>query len=134
MPAPDNEDLVRRMFEALSRRAYPDAAETFHRDAVWQNTADFPGPRQCVGPAAIIDFWQTLSEDFDESSRGQIEQLLARGDVVVIGVHSRGRGRASDLPIDVRWAAVVQLRDGAISRVEVHGDWSKALQAAGLDV
>lgn len=127
----ENIEVVRHTFDALVRQAYPEAARGFRDDAVWQNTAAFPGPRRCVGPEAIIDFWVTLSEDFDESA-GDIERLLEREDAVVIGVHSSGRGRTSGAPIDVRWAAVFEVRDAQIAHVEVHGDWSKALKAVGF--
>ena len=62
----------------------------------------------------------------------EIERVADRGDWVVIGVHSLGRGKASGAPIDVRWNAAILLRDGTISRVDVHGDRAKALATAGL--
>ena len=53
-------------------------------------------------------------------------------DSVVVGVHSVARGKASGIPLDFDWSAAFHVRDGKISRVDVHGDWSKALNAAGL--
>jgi hypothetical protein len=44
-----------------------------------------------------------------------------------------GRGNASGVPVDVRWAAAFRVSDGKISRVDVHGDWAKALEAVGLE-
>jgi ketosteroid isomerase-like protein len=132
MPPPDAE-LVRGTFEALHRRDHDEAARGFHQDAVWQNTSSFPGPRECIGRQAIVDFWTTMVEPFDEDAGTQvIEQLVAGENVVVVELRSTGRGRSSDVPIDIRWAAVVEVRDGAISRVRVHGDWAKALEGAGL--
>jgi ketosteroid isomerase-like protein len=128
----ENLELVRRTFDALVRHAYPEAARGFREDAVWQNTATFPGPRRCVGRDAIVDFWATMIEDFEDGG-GELERVVERDDTVAIGVHSIGRGRTSDVPIDVRWAAVFEVHDGEIARVEVHGDWSKALKAVGLE-
>ena len=53
-------------------------------------------------------------------------------EIVLISVHSVGR-TTSGIPVDFRWAAVARLREGKISRVDVHGDWSKALKAVGLE-
>jgi ketosteroid isomerase-like protein len=126
-------DLVRRTFDALQRHAYREAERGFHHDAVWQNTAAFPGPRRCVGREAIFDFWTSLMDDFDESAPQEIERAVEGENAVAIAVHSVGRGRASRVPVDVRWAAVCEMHDGRIKRVEVHGDWSKALTAMGLE-
>jgi ketosteroid isomerase-like protein len=80
-----------------------------------------------------MDFWTTMMEDFDtDSGKQEVERLIPGESTVVIGVHSVGRAMRSGIPVDVRWAAVVQLRDGLISRVDVHGNWEKALAAAGL--
>lgn len=130
----ENVELVTRTFDALQRRAYQDAVRGFHADAVWQNTAAFPGPRRCVGREAIVDFWETLIEDFDQGTGVQeVERLIGRGDTVIVGVHSSGLGKMSGVPVDVKWAAVIHVRDGGISQVEVHGDWANALKAVGLE-
>jgi ketosteroid isomerase-like protein len=125
-----NVELVRRIFDAMLCGDHREAARGFYADAVWQNTAEFPGPLRRVGAQAIMDFWRTMMEDFDGTQ--EVERLIAGENTVVVGVHAVGRGRTSGIPADVRWSAIVQVRDGEISRVDVHGDWSKALAAAGL--
>jgi ketosteroid isomerase-like protein len=127
----ESSELVRRTFDGLLHGEHHEAARGFHADAIWQNTAGFPGlpgPLRCVGPQAITDFWTTLMEDFDGTQ--EVERLVEVENTVVIGVHGAGRAMASGMPLDVRWAAIFQVRDGRISRVDVHGDWSKALAAA----
>jgi ketosteroid isomerase-like protein len=123
-------ELVRQTFDAMHRGEHQEAVRGFHADAVWQNTATFPGPRCCLGPQAIVDFSTSMFEDFDGTQ--EIERLVADQNAVLIGVHSVGR-TTSGVPVDFRWAAVVQLRDGQISRVDIHGDWSNALKAVGLE-
>jgi len=123
-------ELVRRAFTDMYGGEYQEAARAFHDDAVWHNTAEFPGPHCCQGPQAIIDFWTTMMEDFEGTQ--EVERLAQGGNAVVIGVHSVGR-TTSGIPVDFRWAALVQLRKGKISRVDIHGDWSKALKAVGLE-
>jgi ketosteroid isomerase-like protein len=126
-------DLVRGAFDAVRQGDYHGAARSFHADAVWQNTAEFPGASTCVGIEAIMDSWATLLEAFDESEGAtEVERVVEGKDSVVLGVHSVGRGKASGVPLDFHWGAAFHLREGKISRVDVHGDWAKALTAAGL--
>ena len=122
--------LVRRAFTEMYRGEYQEAVRAFHDDAVWHNTREFPGPRCCQGPQAIIDFCTSMMEDFEGTQ--EVERLAQAGTTVAIGMRSVGRARRSRIPADVRWAAVVKVSDGRISRVDVHGEWSKALKAAGL--
>jgi ketosteroid isomerase-like protein len=128
-----NVEIVRRAFDAVRHIDHEGAAQGFHADAMWHNTAEFPGQRVCVGPEAIIDFWKTLMESFEErGSMMEIERVVEGEDSVVVGVHSVARGKASGIPLDFHWSAAFHVRDGKISRVDVHGDWAKALNAAGL--
>jgi ketosteroid isomerase-like protein len=130
----ENVDLVRRTFAAMLGGDYEAARNGFHEDAVWHNTGAFPGPQRCVGREAIVDFWKTLMESFDTSAGDQeIEQATGGNGVVVLGLHAVGRGVGSGAPIDVRWAAAVQVLNGLISRVDVYGNWERALRALGLE-
>ena len=110
----ENVEVVKRTFDALQHRDYAAAKSGFHADAVWQNTGDFPGPLRCIGPEAIVEFWTNLAETFDDSVGGhEIEQATSGGEVVILGLHSFGRGLGSGVPIDVRWAAAVQIRNSS---------------------
>jgi ketosteroid isomerase-like protein len=84
-----------------------------------------------VGPEAIMAFWASIFESFDEGGM-EIEDVADAGDRAAMAVHSWGRGMASGTPIDTRWALVLHLRDGRISRVDVHGSYAKALEALGM--
>jgi ketosteroid isomerase-like protein len=129
----ENLEMVRRSFDGFRSGDYRAAVREFRADAVWHNTAEFPGQRVCVGPEAIIDFWKTLMESFDErESSMEIERMVEGEDSLVLAVHSVGKGKSSGIPLDFHWSAAFHVRDGKISRVDVHGDWSKALKAAGL--
>jgi ketosteroid isomerase-like protein len=128
----ENVEIVRSTFDAMLRGDVKDATRGFQDDAVWHNTSVFPDPSICVGPQAILTFWATLVESFQQS-RTEVEQVIAGGDAVVLSLHSVGRGNASGVPVDVRWAAAFRVIDGKISRVDVHGDWAKALEAVGLE-
>jgi ketosteroid isomerase-like protein len=131
-----NVELVRRTFDVLFHSELQDAARAFHADAVWHNTAEFPGPLRCDGLPAVLDFWASYAELFEppaESGKQEVERIVGGEEVVVVGVHAVGRWPKSGIPVDAKWAAAVQVRDDKISRVDVHGDFSKALKAVGLE-
>jgi ketosteroid isomerase-like protein len=127
----DNLEIVRAAFRAIRARDRDAAAALFTADAQWHNTSSFPGPRVCVGPDAISDFWVTLTEDF-ESVSDEMEQVLNVDDRVVVGFHQWGRGRQSGVPFDLRYAAVIELADQRIVRIDIHGGYAKALEAIGM--
>jgi ketosteroid isomerase-like protein len=130
----ENVEIVRRSFDGFRRGDYRGAVREFHADAVWHNTAEFPGQRFCVGPEAIIDFWKTLMESFDEAeSTMEIERVVEGENSVVVAVHSVGKGKASGIPLDFHWGAAFRVSHGKISRVDVHGELKKALKAVGLE-
>jgi len=126
-----NVEIVRSTFDAMLRGDDEDAARGFQEDAVWRNTSVFPDPSVGVGPQAILNFWATLTEIFDESQT-DVEQVVEGGDAVVLSLHSVGLGTASGVPVDLRWAAAFRVIGGRITRVDVHGDLAKALEAVGL--
>jgi ketosteroid isomerase-like protein len=104
--------------------------ELFAAEAEWHNTAVFPGERVWRGPEGVLDFWRTLSEDFDAGG-GEIELELERDGRVALGVHSWGQGRTSGAAVDVHWAAVFTVCDDCVTRVDVYGSWDRALEALG---
>jgi ketosteroid isomerase-like protein len=129
----ENVELVRSALNALRRDDPHGVARGFRADAVWHNTAAFPGQRTCVGPEEILGFWRALIASFDEGGTSvEIQRAIGGENSVALAVRSHGRGRTSRVPVDVRWGVAFQVRDGMIDRVDVHGDWTKALEAAGL--
>jgi len=121
----ENVRTVHRFLRALDRRDYENARPCLCRDAEWHNTAAFPGSRTIVGPQAIVDFWQALVESFDPAEGGmEVENVTESGDLVVIGLRSRGHGATSGVPIDVRWGLRASMRDGKIERIDISGDYT----------
>ncbi len=127
----DNLETVRVVTEALAAGDYAKAASKFAPDGEWHNTDSFPGPKTCCGPEEIRAFWEGFFETFDREG-SEIEDAVASGDTVVVSIHTWGKGRSSSAPIDVRWACIYRFREGKIVRVDIHGDYGRALHAAGL--
>jgi ketosteroid isomerase-like protein len=128
----ENVGTVRGMLEAVQQRDFDEAEGYFDPKVEWNNTSTFPGPRTIVGPKAIFAFWKELFQNFQGAGEAEVEDLNAGGDRVVLGLHTQGRGHGSGVPVNVRWALIFRFRDGKIVQVDVRGDYSKALEAAGL--
>jgi len=124
-------EMVRTTFTAICRGDYQRAGDGFHDDALWHNTAEFPGPNVCVGPQAIVDFWEGLTDSFEGET--DVEGIVEADDAVLVAAHTVGRGSASGVPLDLRWSLAFRVRGGKISRVDVFGDRAKALKAVGLE-
>lgn len=98
------------------------------------DTSDFPFPdvrgisrgRQAVERwwHDWLAAWGTLEADYE---------LRDAGDSVVLLLSQRMRGRSSGVEVPVwRYAAVITLRDGLITRWRIYASQDEALAAAGL--
>lgn len=71
-------------------------------------------------------------EGFDEFEMRPEEVIDATDERVVLRVHQRAVGTQSRVPIEADFWFVHTLRDGKITRMDIYGDESGALQAFGL--
>jgi ketosteroid isomerase-like protein len=127
----ENVAVVYRALSAMADFDHGRAAAHFAPDAEWHNTSAFPGPRVCVGPDAILEFYEALIEEFPEGGM-EIEQVSEGGGLVVMAIRHWGSGRSSGAPVDVRFGAIFEVVDQRIVRVDIHGAYAKALNVAGL--
>ena len=125
-------EIARTALSGFSGLDPETAARLFAEDAEWHNTMVFPGKRVLRGPAEIAAFGRELAVQVSDWRLDIEREAVADDGAVVLGLHSRGTTTASGFPLDVRWAVVVRVRDGAIVRIDVRGDFDKALATAGL--
>jgi ketosteroid isomerase-like protein len=124
---------VRMLLDALGQGRYRDAAARLTEDAEWHNTERFPGPTVCRGRKEIEAFWEQLFEAYVEVGPATDLVRLEHGDgVVAAELHAASTGRASGVPLEVRWSHVYRVRDGLVARVETYGRYESALEASGL--
>jgi ketosteroid isomerase-like protein len=64
--------------------------------------------------------------------RWEIEDVRARGDLVVTRTWVTGRGRGSGLVLDMRLGQIWTFRNGKVVRYEALPSWEEALAAAGI--
>ena len=133
--SPDNGEIARRLIATIADGDYEVAAEYLDADAEWHNTSVFPGPKTLIGADAIAEFWRDLFGTYSGETAAagmEVEKLTDAGNVVVVLIHGWGRGQGSGIPIDTRWAHIFRFSGSKVIRVETHGHFAKALEAAGV--
>jgi uncharacterized protein len=133
--AQENVEIVRRGFEAVDRGDRAAFALLLAPEVDWHSLA---GPLLGVGTIrgreAMLKFlWEDLPEGIEEF-RVSPEELTDLGNdrVLVVGLF-QGRGRSSDVEVNLRVASVYEIRDGMIAAVRDYRSREEALEAAGLD-
>ena len=127
----ENVEKARDFIAAYNRRDYDAAVESFDPEIEWVLPA-----RQsfdsCQGPDEIKRFWKGLDETFEEL-RLEPQEFVDAGDQVATRLRHHGRGKRSGAEInEALYHQVVTFRAGRMVRIEYFGEWSEALEAAGL--
>ena len=129
----ENVELVRSGY-AWFERTGRFAAHLATVDFVWDMSkfAGWPEQQLYEGPEGAEHFlreWVAAWEDW----RLEVESLQDAGDTVVAIVRQHGRSRTTGMPVDMHFAQVWSLRDGAMAGMEMYADTEEALRAVGLD-
>jgi ketosteroid isomerase-like protein len=127
-----NVELVRGLLSAFERADYEAALEALAPDIEWQEPPGiaigrvvYRGRDQVQkGFAEWLGAWDTY--------RFEAEEILDRGDQVVVGGMQIGRGRGSGAEVRLPTFHVFTLRDGKVARHRSYRDRTEALEAAGL--
>jgi ketosteroid isomerase-like protein len=91
-----------------------------------------PDGRVHRGPHAVTDFFRDWIDQWDEPATDW-ELQQTRPDTVLALVTTRGRGRASGVPVEMNFAQVWTFRDGEPARMVLYPDIEKGRRAAGVD-
>jgi ketosteroid isomerase-like protein len=130
--ADENVETVRRVIEAWDRGDYATSLRSIDTDIeliAAYGTADLDGTYR--GHAGLAEMLRGFWAEFD-GPRIEIQEAIAAGDNVVVGVRFYGRGKRSGIEIDAPAWHVWSLRDGKAVRWLVLRTKEEALEAAGL--
>jgi ketosteroid isomerase-like protein len=130
----ENVEIPRLLFEAFDRGDRATFARLLAPDVEWHSLA---GPLIGVGTIrgreAMLKFlWEDIPEGI-EGFRASPDEFTDLGnDRVLVAGLFEGRGRSSDIEVNVRVASIYEIRDGLVATVRDYGSRNEALEAAGL--
>jgi ketosteroid isomerase-like protein len=128
----ENVEVVQDALEAWAGGGFDALAEFWDAEIDWraaEGAPDDPGP--ISGVDAMRAYMQDWLDDFEDLSL-ELEELIDAGEQVVAVQRMSGRGKASGIETEIRFAVVYTIRDGKIVRGREYWERGQALEAAGL--
>ena len=124
----ENVEIIRRGFEHFSASGEVRA----HPDFVWDVTKlGWPGQQIYSGAAGANRFNAEWADAWDDWEL-EVEDLVDAGEYVVAIVNQRGRSKATQISVDMRFAQVWSFRDRQAIRMEMYASVDEALAEVGL--
>jgi uncharacterized protein len=123
-------DTLRRGYAALNSGDLSVVLELLDPDIEWREPATSLEGGTHQGRDSFERFLRGWLESFD-GFRVEPEQVVERGDDLVVVVHQTGMGRSSGLPVETRLAHVWTVADGRAVRWEAVQDHELAVGDGG---
>ena len=128
-----NVQLVREFLEAGQRQDWERAADLLDPNAEMHGTVGGLGEGQVYrGLGEMVEEYEKVDLEAWDERRLEPTQFLHTDDLVVVLLHEYRRGKGSGVELEDDTAAVFQVRDGRVVRVQGYMDQDEALKAAGL--
>ena len=131
----ENVAVVRRIYDAVTRRDVVTPFELYAEDIVWDISrsarGSMIGEPIAQGHKAVRQAWTDLVSAFGDVDFS-VGELIDAGDTVFARVHDHAVGRASGAPVHTIHYAVWTVAHGKVKRLEVFDDRQEAERAAGL--
>src|SRR5215208_3080906 len=119
-------------FNDRGARAATDAfGHLLASDFALEEAAGVPDVESLSGREAFIANLAKLEESFDEIRMEPVE-IVDRGEQIVVVVSLRGRGRGSEVPVEMTFAQLWSLRDGKAVSLRDFATKAEALEGTGL--
>jgi ketosteroid isomerase-like protein len=127
----ENLERARRGYEAWSRGDLEGMLATLDENVEFRTSGVFPGLDPVYrGHAGMRRFWGDFRSPW-QSLKIVIEHFRESGDQIVALYRFEAVGR-DGLAVQRQAANVITLRNGLAIRVDAHGSWKTALEAASL--
>jgi ketosteroid isomerase-like protein len=127
-----NVEIVRRFYECWERLDWDGMVELLDPDVEQLGTVGGIEERSVRhGPSEIRRGYESSEETWAEH-RVELQDIVGTGNRVVIFQREYQRGRTSGMELVINTAAVLDVRDGRIVRIQGYMDPAEAVRAAGL--
>jgi ketosteroid isomerase-like protein len=127
----ENVEIVRDVIDAFNRADLESPAKHFAPDVSWHDQRELPGARIHEGLDGVGSHLRSTMEDLDDY-HAEVKAIRDLGDQVMIRAVVSARGRLSGVPVKRETFTVMTLADERITRVEIFGSETEALEAVGL--
>jgi ketosteroid isomerase-like protein len=127
----ENMELIRAVYEEFNATGQP-PLRLSDPAIEWHTRADLADSSVHRGHDAVAALAREWVGSF-ESLRFDIEDVIDRGDYVVLDMVLRGRIREADEEVAMRETHVCKVRDGLLVEVREYPTLDEALQAVGLE-
>ena len=130
----ENVRIVRQAFDAADRGDYEGVLRVCDENIVITQPPELPdaSSAQQHGHAGVREAFAIWPEQWDDYRVENVRVLADPGDLVVVAVETRGRGRQSGVEVAMEFAFVFTLEDGKVVEWRSFTDEAQALEAAGL--
>ena len=127
-----NVEIVRQVYECVNQQWWGRMVELLDPNVAQYGTVGgLEEGRVVHGISAITQMYESEADAWDRQ-RIEPERLIDAGDRVVVFQREYQRGRSSGLELVVETAAVIDVRDGRVVRIQGYMDRGAALRAAGI--
>jgi ketosteroid isomerase-like protein len=128
-------ETLREMFALVNGEGVRAATDAFGHllaaDFALAEARDLPDPETYSGRDAFIANLAKLEESFEELALEPLE-IVDLGERIIVVVLLRGRGRGSEVPVEMTFAQLWSLRDGKAVSLRDFATKAEALEAVGL--
>ena len=126
-----NAAIVRRMLDTLNEDGVEAALPFFHEGFRGIVPPDLSAePDQYSGHDGVRRYFDSFREIVEDLVFDAEELVEVGEDTVVARGHITGRGRESGIPIEMRLAMVMRLREGRLVVMDGYREWDDAVAAA----
>ena len=130
----ENVELVRRVYEAFTRRDVAALADYSHEDLEWVSVLAAVDGEAAVfrGRETWVNYFAVMDETWDGWQVAELQLRDAGDDRVAAIFHWHGTGRQSGALIHQEVGITYRIRAGKVWRIRSYSDPSEALEAVGL--
>ena len=136
----ENVEVVRGYIDAVNAFMRGELSSEAHAESfdpqielVWHDQRTYPDtPQHLRGASEVIAFAEKFRDDWIDVVQEPLELIEAPDGRVLAFIRQSGRGRQSDVPIDIHFFEAWTIRDGRVRRLEYFRHRADALEAAGL--
>lgn len=127
----DNVAVVERVYAAFNRRDADEATEIVSPDFSFRSEFGAFSGRRYEGRAGFRQYFRDMAESWS-AFRMELDEVVKRGDVVVVTYREHAIGRTSGVEVEARGCEVWHFRDGQPVRLDNYASKEEGLASVGL--